>query len=66
MVDDQMINLTVIKNFMNELCLQNRCVYFHDGQEIIDAVIKKVETYIDQFTSLTPELRPISLMLIDF
>ena len=51
---------------MQELNLQNRCVYFSDGQEIIDAAIRKVENCIDQNTDDTPNLRPISLMLIDF
>jgi CheY-like chemotaxis protein len=57
--EDQLINLTVIKNQITELGLLGKTTFCSNGQEVIDRVT-------ELFAKPLPSDRPISIILTDF
>lgn len=69
MVDDQHINLEILKQHVNKLGLDQITKYFINGQQVIDAVKDIVGQSLTLLTSeedVPAALRPVSAILLDF
>ena len=65
--DDQHINLEVLKQHMRAIGIEDKVVYFFNGQQVVDAVKRALTVSLlknDKACEVT--ITPVSLLLLDF